>query len=323
MGCLKLAHIRENEPILRCVWKSSERSKMGVNWYDYGARMYDPVIGRFTGVDPIADDFPHVTPYNYAENKPINGIDLWGLQWKCTIYSPEISTKFNHAVNNGNVYEQRRLIGWALNNRFPDFYVYNNTFGEKPPNNFVASLVHDPSISGVDVRLTSQFAEGFTTTEIGLHFPRDEGNYFDSNFPVDIKDKSYYGDWDLTAYLGKSENMSEGSGKLFGRMQGYGVIKANYSLISSGGFDFGKIQYGAINAKYIGDDLYINGFNEFFDNPFSLKNGILTNGYWIIDEALLGIDFNPDLFQFLNRGYSFQFIPYEYNSQDYDREILE
>jgi len=35
---------------------------------------------RFIGVDPIADDFPHVTPYNYAENRPIDGIDLWGLQ---------------------------------------------------------------------------------------------------------------------------------------------------------------------------------------------------------------------------------------------------
>ena len=32
------------------------------------------------GVDPIADQFPHVTTYNYAENEPIAHIDLWGLQ---------------------------------------------------------------------------------------------------------------------------------------------------------------------------------------------------------------------------------------------------
>lgn len=51
-----------------------------MNWYAYGFRYYDPTIGRFTGVDPIAHKFPHVTVYNYAENSPIANIDLWGLQ---------------------------------------------------------------------------------------------------------------------------------------------------------------------------------------------------------------------------------------------------
>jgi len=31
-------------------------------------------------VDPIADDFPHVSPFNYAENRPVSCIDLHGLQ---------------------------------------------------------------------------------------------------------------------------------------------------------------------------------------------------------------------------------------------------
>ena len=53
---------------------------LGLNWLDYGKRWYDPAIGRFTGVDPISDQFPHVTTYNYAENEPIGHIDLWGLQ---------------------------------------------------------------------------------------------------------------------------------------------------------------------------------------------------------------------------------------------------
>ena len=48
--------------------------------YEYGARWYDPAIGRFTGVDPIADQFPHLSVYNYASNDPVKNIDLHGLQ---------------------------------------------------------------------------------------------------------------------------------------------------------------------------------------------------------------------------------------------------
>ena len=54
--------------------------ELGLNWHHYGARMYDPVIARFTGVDPISDEFPWVNTYNYAENEPVANIDLHGLQ---------------------------------------------------------------------------------------------------------------------------------------------------------------------------------------------------------------------------------------------------
>ncbi len=53
---------------------------VGLNLLDYGARWYDPVVGRFTGIDPIAEKFNWVNPYNYAENEPIANIDLWGMQ---------------------------------------------------------------------------------------------------------------------------------------------------------------------------------------------------------------------------------------------------
>ena len=55
-------------------------SEFGLNLYAYGARYYDPTLGRFTGVDPIADQFAWVSEYNYAENEPVAHIDLHGLQ---------------------------------------------------------------------------------------------------------------------------------------------------------------------------------------------------------------------------------------------------
>jgi len=55
-------------------------TEIGLNWSDYGFRNYDAAIGRFTGVDPISDQFAWVNTYNYAENEPVGSIDLWGLQ---------------------------------------------------------------------------------------------------------------------------------------------------------------------------------------------------------------------------------------------------
>lgn len=43
------------------------------------ARFYDPVIGRFTTIDPLVANFQWMTPYQYASNDPIKNIDLDGL----------------------------------------------------------------------------------------------------------------------------------------------------------------------------------------------------------------------------------------------------
>ncbi|HMS70449.1 MAG TPA: RHS repeat-associated core domain-containing protein, partial [Saprospiraceae bacterium] len=50
-------------------------SDLGLNLLDYGARWYDPAIGRFTGVDPLASAFNATSAYVYTLNNPINMID--------------------------------------------------------------------------------------------------------------------------------------------------------------------------------------------------------------------------------------------------------
>jgi RHS repeat-associated protein len=57
-----------------------EQDELGLKWLDFGFRMYDPALGRFTGIDPLATKYNWLTPYNYAENSPVANIDLWGLQ---------------------------------------------------------------------------------------------------------------------------------------------------------------------------------------------------------------------------------------------------
>ncbi|MBK8562371.1 MAG: hypothetical protein IPN76_03255 [Saprospiraceae bacterium] len=47
---------------------------------DYGFRLYNPALGRFLSVDPLAPDFPWYTPYQFSGNRPIYAIDLDGAE---------------------------------------------------------------------------------------------------------------------------------------------------------------------------------------------------------------------------------------------------
>ena len=64
----------------RYLYNSKEfQDDFGLNWYDYGARFYDPQIARFHTVDPLTEKNHRNTPYSYAANSPINYIDFLGL----------------------------------------------------------------------------------------------------------------------------------------------------------------------------------------------------------------------------------------------------
>ena len=49
--------------------------ELGLDFYDFGARNYDPALGRWMNVDPLAEKYPNIGGYVYVVNNPIYFID--------------------------------------------------------------------------------------------------------------------------------------------------------------------------------------------------------------------------------------------------------
>ena len=58
------------------------QDELGLGWYDYGARMLNPTIGRWNGVDALARDYLAWSPFNYTMGNPIRLVDPDGKKVK-------------------------------------------------------------------------------------------------------------------------------------------------------------------------------------------------------------------------------------------------
>ena len=157
------------------------QDELNLNLYDYGARNYDPAIGRMLQIDPHSSKYTSITPYNYVINSPVNFIDPDGKDFRINIsqdkngdYNITFETTINTYGSGSSTKEAK-----SMQNRLKEM-------GKKIKVDGNINLVFDISVQHHDdkesaIKATEQ-SPGDNLLEINENFKNSDFSLYDNNY---------------------------------------------------------------------------------------------------------------------------------------------
>ncbi len=230
----------------------------GTEWLDYGARMYDPALGRWQVQDPRSEDFYSINPYSYAANNPILVIDPAGDTIVISYQDADGNTQTHTFNSNYKVQDGDAQF-------IKDFYAAYNYLSENGAAGVIDELAETSKF--ISVKETQEKrGKGFENTkeawDQSIYQPFD---YLDENNTINIGTIS----WNPRAAL-KVHNNSEGTegfqSPALGLLHEFGHGAECLDSPSSYTFN-AKLRFGAESYIYNGERIVIQNV----ETPVAVK----------------------------------------------------
>jgi RHS repeat-associated protein len=286
-------------------FNGKEKDKEGAVQYDYGFRIYDPRLVRFKSTDPLQKKFAGLTPYQFASNSPIAGVDLDGKEFKLSIYDPVQAQNFLNAYNAGDLYQARWIAYQAANSTFSaeEEKAYLDKKGTRVMHHNSAgqlmkgSLTYDKSSPpGVTLELSLNKSEvksyEFIEQETS-YWPKGTGSNPEAGYPVDVKTinspehQDFYGGYDFVAKYRLTYGSpvkvgpAAAEGWIDGNLKGYGNVAYDFKAFGLGtrgiGQEMGMLT-GNFNLKNTSD--FSPSVIAGYGGSYTYGAGMAVRGQW-------------------------------------------
>lgn len=87
-GYNEVVNSNRSEAAAKYKFQGQERNEeLGLDWDSFRFRSYDYAIARFMNIDPLAEEYSYQSPYNFSENRVIDGVELEGAE-RLSVHTP-------------------------------------------------------------------------------------------------------------------------------------------------------------------------------------------------------------------------------------------
>ena len=143
--------------------------------YDFGARMYDPRIGRWLSRDPLEPKYVNLTPYNYVANTPIFAYDPDGelIIWVNGEAPKEEKANAKYWADNSTRVNERPSFGLRMgdpNHKYKNGDQTDGMFGADWPANrkLVGGIAAKADFKSIKADMKSRMVDGKITETINI-----------------------------------------------------------------------------------------------------------------------------------------------------------